>query len=105
MPNTRFINPPNIHPPRGYTHVVDATGPGRIVHIAGQLGVDSAGKMAGDFRGQAVQAFENLKAALAAVGGTFEQVVKVNMSSPTSTRSCRSRARCATVTSTRRRRL
>jgi enamine deaminase RidA (YjgF/YER057c/UK114 family) len=79
MPNTRFINPPNIHAPRGYTHVVEATGPGRIVYIAGQLGVDPTGKMAGDFRGQAVQAFENLKAALGAVGGTFEQVVKVNM--------------------------
>ena len=35
--------------------------------------------MAADFRGQAIQAFENLKAALAAVGGAFEQVVKVNM--------------------------
>ena len=79
MPNTRFVNPPNIHPPRGYTHVVEATGPGRIVYIAGQLGVDASGKMAADFRGQAVQAFEKLKAALAAVGGTFEQVVKVNM--------------------------
>jgi enamine deaminase RidA (YjgF/YER057c/UK114 family) len=79
MPNTRHINPPNIHPPRGYTHVVEATGPGRIVYIAGQLGADPAGKMAPDFRGQAMQAFENLKAALTAVGGTFEQVVKVNM--------------------------
>jgi enamine deaminase RidA (YjgF/YER057c/UK114 family) len=79
MANMRFINPANIHAPRGYTHVVEATGPGRIVYIAGQLGVDPAGKMGGDFRAQAVQAFENLKAALAAVGGKFEQVAKVNM--------------------------
>ncbi|HEV2958235.1 MAG TPA: RidA family protein [Xanthobacteraceae bacterium] len=79
MPNTRFLNPPAIHPPRGYSHVVEATGPGRIVYIAGQLGVDPSGKMGVDFRAQAVQAFENLKAALAVVGGTFEQVVKVNM--------------------------
>jgi enamine deaminase RidA (YjgF/YER057c/UK114 family) len=79
MANMRFINPASIHAPRGYTHVVEATGPGRIVYIAGQLGVDPAGKMAGDFRAQAVQAFENLKAALAAVGGKFEQVAKVNM--------------------------
>lgn len=79
MANMRFINPANIHPPRGYTHVVEATAPGRIVYIAGQLGADPAGKMAGDFRGQAIQAFENLKAALAAVDGKFEQVVKVNM--------------------------
>jgi len=79
MPKTRFLNPPTIHAPRGYTHVVEATGPGRIVYIAGQLGVDPGGNMGGDFRAQAVQAFENLKAALAAVGGTFEQMVKVNM--------------------------
>jgi enamine deaminase RidA (YjgF/YER057c/UK114 family) len=75
----RFINPASIHAPRGYTHVVEATSPGRIVYIAGQLGVDPAGNMAGDFRGQAVQAFENLKSALVAVGGKFEQVVKFNM--------------------------
>jgi enamine deaminase RidA (YjgF/YER057c/UK114 family) len=31
----------------------------------------------GDFRAQAVQAFENLKLALAAAGATFEHVVKV----------------------------
>lgn len=33
--------------------------------------------MAGDFRAQAVQAFENLKAALAAAGAGFEHVVKI----------------------------
>ena len=31
----------------------------------------------GDFRAQAAQCFENLKAALAAVGGGFEHVVKI----------------------------
>jgi enamine deaminase RidA (YjgF/YER057c/UK114 family) len=31
----------------------------------------------GDFRAQAVQCFENLKLALAAVGATFDHVVKV----------------------------
>jgi enamine deaminase RidA (YjgF/YER057c/UK114 family) len=61
--------------------VVEITGPGRIVYVAGQLGLEPNGKMAGgagDFRAQAVQAFENVKAALAAVGGTFEHVVKIN---------------------------
>ena len=77
--NTRFINPSSMHKPPGYTHVVESTGPGRIVYIAGQLGLDREGKMAGDFRAQAVQAFENLKAALAEVGADFSQVVKVNM--------------------------
>ena len=76
--NVRFMNPEAIAKPGGYSHVVEITGPGRIVYIAGQLGLKPDGKIAGDFRAQAVQAFENLKAALTAVGATFEDVVKLN---------------------------
>jgi enamine deaminase RidA (YjgF/YER057c/UK114 family) len=75
---TRFINPETLSKPPGYTHVVEATTPGRIVYIAGQLGVDREGKLSSDFRLQAVQTFENLKNALAAVGGQFQHVVKLN---------------------------
>ena len=78
---TRFINPDALSRPPGYTHVVEATAPARLVYLAGQLGLDREGKVvggAGDFRAQAVQTFENLKAALAVVGGTFENVVKLN---------------------------
>ena len=80
-PNLRFINPPTIAKPPGYTHVIEVTGPGRTVYIAGQLGLTIEGKLAGapgDFRAQAQQAFENLKNALAAVGASFEHVVKLN---------------------------
>lgn len=80
-PRPRFINPPKMHQPRGYTHVVEVTGPGRTVYIAGQLGLDPSGKLAGapgDFRAQGKQAFENLKNGLAAVGAGFEHVVKLN---------------------------
>jgi enamine deaminase RidA (YjgF/YER057c/UK114 family) len=76
--NMRFMNPDRIAKPGGYTHVVETTGPGRIVYIAGQLGLKPDGKIAGDFRAQATQAFENLKTALAAVGATFSDVVKLN---------------------------
>jgi enamine deaminase RidA (YjgF/YER057c/UK114 family) len=79
--NTRFLNPGTMSKPPGYTHVVEVTAPGRIVYVAGQLGLDRDGRMAGapgDFRAQAVQAFENLKAALAAVGANFGHVVKIN---------------------------
>ena len=76
--NLRFMNPEAIAKPGGYSHVVEITGPGRIVYIAGQLGLKPDGKIAGDFRAQTVQAFENLKAALAAVGATFNDVVKLN---------------------------
>jgi enamine deaminase RidA (YjgF/YER057c/UK114 family) len=75
---TRFINPPTIAKPPGYTHVVEIAGPARIVYIAGQLGFDAGGNMPADFRGQAVNAFENVKNALAAVGAEFKDVVKIN---------------------------
>ena len=81
MPNLRFLNPPTMNRPTGYSHVAEVTGPGRTVYIAGQLGLDAAGKLAGapgDFRAQAIQTYENLKTALAAVGGDFEHVVKFN---------------------------
>jgi enamine deaminase RidA (YjgF/YER057c/UK114 family) len=79
-PSVRFINPPTIGEPRGYTHVVEVTGPGRTIYIAGQLGYDKSGKVPdpGDFRAQATQVFENLKAALESVGARFEHVVKFN---------------------------
>ena len=78
MSQTRFINPPALRKPPGYTHVVEVTAPGRIVYVAGQLGVDGDDKVVGDFRRQAVQTFENLKTALAAVGAQFRHVVKFN---------------------------
>jgi enamine deaminase RidA (YjgF/YER057c/UK114 family) len=78
MSKTRFINPQALGKPPGYTHVVEITAPARIVYIAGQLGVDRDGKVVGDIRAQAVQTFENLKTALATVGGDFSHVVKFN---------------------------
>src|SRR5262245_17141139 len=77
----RFINPESLAKPPSYTHVVEVTGPGRTVFIAGQLGTDRNGEVVGepgDFRAQAVQVFENLQAALAAVGASFSHVVKLN---------------------------
>ncbi len=78
MSQTRFINPQALGKPPGYTHVVEITAPGRIVYIAGQLGVDREGRVAGDIRAQAEQTVKNLKAALAAVGADFHDVVKFN---------------------------
>jgi enamine deaminase RidA (YjgF/YER057c/UK114 family) len=81
MPIHRFHNPPTIAKPTGYTHVVEATTPGRIIYVAGQLGLDVDNRIVGapgDFRAQAEQTFINLKNALAAVGVGFEHVVKLN---------------------------
>ena len=81
MSNIRFINPGTLAKPPGYTYVVEATGPSRTIYIAGQLGLDMDNRLVGapgDFRAQATKAFENLKAALAAVGASFAHVVKIN---------------------------
>ena len=78
MSQIRFINPQALAKPPGYTHVVEATVPGRLIYIAGQLGLDRDGKLSSEFRLQAVQTFENLKSALAAVGAQFQHLVKLN---------------------------
>jgi enamine deaminase RidA (YjgF/YER057c/UK114 family) len=75
---TRFINPETLAKPPSYTDVVEVTGPCRTVYISGQLGTNREGNVVGDFRAQAVQVFDNLSAALAAVGATFKDVVKIN---------------------------
>lgn len=78
--NLRFQNPATLSKPPGYSHVVEVIGPGRVIYIAGQLGLDRDGNVVGapgDFRAQVTQAFENLKLALASVGAGFEHVVKI----------------------------
>jgi enamine deaminase RidA (YjgF/YER057c/UK114 family) len=77
----RFLNPKTMAPPPGYTYVVEATGPGRTVYIAGQLGLGLDNKLVGgpgDFRAQCIKAFENLGLALSAVGASINDVVKIN---------------------------
>ena len=35
MSTARFLNPRALFKPPGYSHVVEVTGPGRMVYIAG----------------------------------------------------------------------
>ena len=75
----RFINPEGLVRPAAYTQLVEVAGASRMLYVSGQLGTTSDGKLAGaDFRAQAVQVFANLETALAAVGASFAEVVKVN---------------------------
>jgi enamine deaminase RidA (YjgF/YER057c/UK114 family) len=76
----RFLNPPTSYKNPGFNHAVEATVPGRIVYLAGQQGRDLDDKIVGapgDFRAQAEQAFLNIKGALTAAGGGFDNVVKL----------------------------
>ena len=79
--NLRFSNPKTLAKPPGYSYVVEATGPNRVIFIAGQLGLDMENKLVGapgDFGAQAEKAVENLKLALADAGATLKDVVKIN---------------------------
>ena len=76
-PNLRFSNPPGMTKPAAYSHVVEVSGPHRVVYLAGQTGVDANGHVAQGFRAQAVQVMENIKTALASVGGDFGHIVKL----------------------------
>src|SRR5262245_66421122 len=75
----RFLNPQALSVPTGYSHVAEVSS-GRTIYIAGQVAFDKSGTVVGkgDFAAQTTQVFENLKSALAAVGATFDNVVKVN---------------------------
>jgi enamine deaminase RidA (YjgF/YER057c/UK114 family) len=77
--NSKLLNPATMPRPAGYSQVATVTG-GTMVFIAGQVALDNAGNVVGrdDFRAQVRQVFENLAAALEAVGGDFNDVIKLN---------------------------
>jgi enamine deaminase RidA (YjgF/YER057c/UK114 family) len=77
-PLVQHINPSTLGAPHGYTHVITVDG-GRTVYIAGQVPLDQHGQLvgAGDFAVQVRQTFDNLKAALAAGGANFSDIVEM----------------------------
>jgi enamine deaminase RidA (YjgF/YER057c/UK114 family) len=75
----KFINPTGLYDPRpnGYSHVVIAEAPARIIYIAGQGGENAVGELSSDFKTQVEQALRNLQTALTAAGAYHTQVTKV----------------------------
>jgi enamine deaminase RidA (YjgF/YER057c/UK114 family) len=75
----RLIDPEELEPPVGFTHAVAAAG-GRTVYLAGQVGHDSAGKVAGPgIVEQFDRALANLLLAVEAAGGRPEHVVSMQV--------------------------
>ncbi len=76
-PQPKFINPPGLARPTGYTHVV-VSADGRTAYVAGQVAFDSTGNVVGvgNFQAQAEQVFANLRRALMSVGASFGSVLK-----------------------------
>lgn len=72
------INPPQLARPRGYSHA--AAGSGRTVALAGQVGWDKDSKIVSpDFVKQFAQALQNLMTALAAAGGSAEDLISLRI--------------------------
>lgn len=73
------INPAELGRPSGFAHAVRATGSTRV-YLAGQTALDSTGAIVGaTIVEQFEQALSNLLTALAAAGGTAENLATVTI--------------------------
>ncbi|WP_336081134.1 RidA family protein [Nocardia sp. SSK8] len=75
-----LLNPDGLPQPEVYRQMSIATG-SRLVFLAGQVARDGDGNPvgAGDFAAQVEQAYLNIGTALAAVGGSFDDVAKLTV--------------------------
>ena len=71
------INPPGLSAPATYTHIVRA---GNTLYLAGQVGVDAQGTLAGSgMVEQLQQVLENIRIALASQGADFSHIAKITI--------------------------
>jgi enamine deaminase RidA (YjgF/YER057c/UK114 family) len=72
------VNPAELAAPSGFSHAVRAGG--TAIHLAGQTGMDAAGRIVGGgIVAQFEQALANLLAALRAAGGTPADLARVTI--------------------------
>jgi enamine deaminase RidA (YjgF/YER057c/UK114 family) len=78
--NVTFSNPTALAPPLGYSQIAEIRD-ARLIYIAGQTALDSNGGLVGgqDLEAQADQVFQNISAALASVGCTARNLVKLTV--------------------------
>jgi 2-iminobutanoate/2-iminopropanoate deaminase len=78
----KFVNPPGLVTPRGYSHaaVVDL-GTSRMIIISGQVALDSSGNLVGkgDVFKQTEQVFINIKKIVGSFGGDMDNIVKLGI--------------------------
>lgn len=73
------VNPPELAKPRGFAHATIAPA-GRTVHLGGQTAMDADGRIVpGGIVEQFRRAFGNVLAALAAAGGTPDDLVSLTI--------------------------
>ncbi|MEM7226304.1 MAG: RidA family protein [Pseudomonadota bacterium] len=78
--NNLLLNPQSVHEPLGlYSHAMKVESDCEWLVVAGQLGVDSTGKVVSGFREQAEQALSNILACLEANAMSKEDLVKLSI--------------------------
>ena len=78
MPDIKLLNPDTLGKPLGqYSHMTRVKA-SEFLFIAGQVAVDTSGKLVGadDFDAQCMQTFANIEAALKSQGASFANVVE-----------------------------
>jgi len=60
-----------------YSDVVSVSGPGRWVHVSGQVAFSPDGTVRGSMEGQAHGCFDHIERALEKVGGSLSHVVRI----------------------------
>lgn len=80
MAEIKSINPAELETPPGYSQIVDVVG-SRLIFLSGQAAFDATGNLVGgeNLEAQADQAFKNVSVALASVGCTAANVVKLTV--------------------------
>jgi enamine deaminase RidA (YjgF/YER057c/UK114 family) len=72
------VNPPSLPAPSGFSHAV--VGSGTMIFLAGQTGMDTTGAIVpGGMVAQFERALHHLLIALAAAGGTPDQLARVTI--------------------------
>jgi enamine deaminase RidA (YjgF/YER057c/UK114 family) len=72
------VNPSSLAPPSGFSHAVVASG--RVIFLAGQTALDASGTIVGStVTEQFERALANLLTALAAAGGSPDQLVSLTV--------------------------
>ena len=79
MADIKILNPDTLGKPLGQYSQMTRVKASEFLFIAGQLGVDKDGKLAGDgsFDAQCVQTFANIEAALQSAGAGWGNIVQL----------------------------
>ena len=75
----KFHNPKSVSVAGKYSLGVEVPPEARVLHVSGQVGVDSAGKLQDGIEAQSDQVWKNIGEVLKAAGMDFRDIVKLTV--------------------------